>query len=99
VDPEQASADAERSSRDPGPIPPPQDATGPGPSPETILDVDGRLLVLERTSREYRLHLVKFEDALITQIYTVGVLELTFAIFLATAVWSQYRRVTKEVRD
>ena len=59
-----------------------------------ILDVDGRIHVLERESREYRGHLVKFEDQLINQIMTVGVLELVFALFLAVTIWTQYRKVS-----
>lgn len=65
----------------------------PGHSALTIdfLNVDGRLVTLERDSVEYRRHLLVFEDALIGQIYTVAILELVLATFLAVTAWSQYR--------
>lgn len=56
-----------------------------------ILDIDGRVHVLELDSLRYRTHLVKFEDALIGQIITVGFLELCLALFIAAMVWDNYR--------
>lgn len=90
---ERSEHEATDQSVDGGPeAPPPQSsASGPAIEADEILNVDGRLFVLERDSREYRHHLVQFEDALITQIVTVGVLEVVFAIFLAVTVWTQYR--------
>lgn len=59
-----------------------------------LLEVDDRLLRLERQSKEYRGHLIVFEDALINQIATVAALEIVLAVLLAVMVFSQYRKVT-----
>lgn len=89
---ERSEQDATDQSFADGPEAPPPQSPASGPlEADEIFNLDGRLFVLERDSRQYRQHLVKFEDALITQIVTVGVLEVVFAIFLAVTVWTQYR--------
>ena len=56
-----------------------------------ILEVDDRLVRLERHDREMRVHVVNLQDVLIDQIITVGVLELAFALFICMMVWDRYR--------
>jgi hypothetical protein len=65
----------------------------PTKSSAEIFAFDDRLLILERSSVEYRRHLVNLEDVLINQMIALGVLEVVFAVFIAMTVWTQYRKV------
>lgn len=70
------------------------DALAPLAAPLDLLETDDRLLKLERSSSQYARHLSQIEGSLSTQMLTVSVLEVGFAVFLACLIWLEYRRRT-----
>jgi len=72
--------------------PEPESRAKPSRTADEIFSVDDRLLVLERSAREYRVHLFNLEDVLINQMVALGILEIVFAVFIAVTVWNQYKK-------
>lgn len=59
-----------------------------------VFDFDDRLLALEKQSGQYRGHIVQIQDVLADQMMIISVLEVALAIFIAMALWEQFKGAT-----